>query len=164
MSVPTSALSANKLAWFAGLIDGEGCFTISVRKQHVSTLKITPIFSIQMKDSDWVREVVSILGESEIKYYMRKRRNQIEISIRHWKNILPFIKIIKQYSVVKKPIIEKFLKYKPKAIRNRFVSANPQTIKETALLVDFVREFNRGKNRPYKWTGDKVLEFFGIRK
>lgn len=154
----------SKLAWLAGLIDGEGCFTISIRKHHVSTLKITPIFSIQMRKDGWSREVVSILKTLKIKHHIRERKNQTEIYIRHWKNILPFINSIKQYSIVKRPIMEMFSLYKPKPVRNRFVSVNPKDVIKTAKLVSFVRIFNRRKNRSYKWDGNKILDFFGIKK
>jgi len=36
-------------AWFAGLIDGEGCFTIGVSLQHRRSLKLGLLFSISMK-------------------------------------------------------------------------------------------------------------------
>lgn len=165
MSVPTSTItSMNKLAWFAGLIDGEGCFTLNIRKQHTAALKVTPVFSIQMKNGKWLKNVLEILKKLNIKYYYRERKNQAEISVKHWKNILPFIRAIKSFSVVKRPLIEQFLLYKPKPIRNRFISTNPKIIRETANFVDFVREFNRGKNRPYKWSGNKVLNFFEEKK
>jgi hypothetical protein len=163
MMAPTTSFE-NRLAWFGGLIDGEGCITVNVRKQHVSTLKITPVFSIQMKDGSWLAEAMGILDALNIPYYARKRKNQTEVSVRHWKNILPFLKSIKDYSVVKRPIMERLLCYRPKPLRNRFVSADIRTVKEMAELVDFVRRFNRGKNRPYKWDGNKILEFFEKRK
>ncbi len=149
-----------KIAWFAGLIDGEGCFTVSIRKHHKSTLKVTPIFVIQMKNGSWVDEATRILKNIGIKHYARKRRNQIEISVRHWKNVKPLIQVILPFSVVKKPLIEKLFSYNARPKRNRFVPPNQKVVKEIANLVDFVRKFNRGKNRPYKWTGNMVLDFY----
>ena len=151
-----------KLSWFAGLIDGEGCFTVSVRKHHKSTLKITPIFSIQMKDGSWVEEVIKILNDVDVKHYVRKRKNQIEISVKCWKNIIPLIRMLLPFSIVKKPLMKRFLTYRPKPVRNRFIPPDPKIIGELAELIDFVRNFNRGKNRPYKWTGKRILEFFKI--
>jgi len=163
VSVPMPSI-LNKLSWFSGLIDGEGCFTLNIIKQHTTALKVTPVFSIQMKNGEWIKDVLKILNKLNIKHYHRERKNQTEISVKHWKNILPFIRAIKPFSVVKRPLIERFLLYNPRPIRNRFIPTNPKIIIETANFVDFVREFNRGKNRPYKWSRDTILNFFGKKK
>jgi hypothetical protein len=47
-------------AWLAGLIDGEGCFTLSISIQHKHSLHISPRFSISMKQGTWVTFVSGI--------------------------------------------------------------------------------------------------------
>ena len=155
----------NMLIWFAGLVDGEGCFTLSIRKNHKSALKVSPMFLIQLKDGNWVKKVTRVLEELKIKYYTRNRKNQVEISVGYWKNVLPLVQALISHSIIKKPLMRKFLShYNPRSVRNRFVPPDPKIVKKTAELVDFVRKFNKGKNRPYKWDGEKVLEFFGVKE
>lgn len=151
------------IEWFAGLIDGEGCFSLSTSIRGNSIL-IEPYFSISMKSGNWEVEVKKILESLDIKYLLRYRKGQTEYKCGNWMRVKKLCTAIVNYSIVKKGIIVKLLQYNLIPKRNRYVKISKTTIDQIADLVDFVREFNKGKNRPYKWTGDVIKQFFNNQK
>ena len=152
-----------KLAWLAGLADGEACFTLRIHKfSHHSGLNIDPYFSLSMKTGEWVRVVSEILLKHGVKFRTRQRKGQTEIQVAGLTNTSKLITMLLPYSVVKKPLMEKLLQLKPRPRRNRFVPPDPASVREIATLVDFVREFNRRKNRPFKWTSRAILEHYRV--
>ncbi len=70
------------------------------------------------------------------------------------------IRIILPYLVVKKPLAEKLIQFPKAPPRNRFKRISGVYLDEICELVDFVREFNKGKNRMHTWDGRTIREFF----
>ena len=147
-------------AWFAGLIDGEGCFTLSISVQHVRSLHIPPRFSISIKEGDWVKHATSIMVEHDIPFHARRRKGQVEVVVSSGKGTQSLIRIVSPYLVVKRPLALRLLEFPTAPPRNRFASIDRRHLAKLCELVDFVREFNRGKNRRHKWDGKTILEYF----
>lgn len=154
---------AEKEAWFAGLIDGEGCFTLSIYRQHGHTLRFDMVFSISMKEGPWFGEVSRILGLHDIGFNWRPRRNQIEVHVEGHQRVKKLISVVIPYLVVKKPLATRLLDFPKAPLRNRFKSIDRNYLDEICEVVDFVRRFNKGKNRRHKWNSETIKEFYGIK-
>ncbi len=70
------------------------------------------------------------------------------------------IALVLPYLVVKKPLAEKLLTFPKAPARNRFVQIDKSYLDEICTIVDFVREFNKGKNRRHKWNSKTIREFY----
>jgi hypothetical protein len=118
--------------------------------------------SVAMKEGKWLKIFVSLASSLGIRYYSRPRKGVMEFTVQGWDNVKRLPAAIKDFSVVKRPLIDALLSNNARHPR-RVMSAEAEAeIKELARLVDFIRSFNRGKNRPYYWTGEKILKFYGI--
>lgn len=152
------------IEWFAGLIDGEGCFTFAISKKHNSkSLQITQYFCICMSDGEWVPIVERFLIQNEIPFQLRDHLHAKEIRIKGNESVCKLCKIISPYCVVKKPIVDRFINHVQRCGRNQFTNPNIEDINRIANDVDFVRTFNRKKNIPYKWTGNMIREFYNVK-
>jgi hypothetical protein len=149
-------------AWFAGLIDGEGCFTITIGPQHKHILKFSLMFIISMKEGDWVGPVSAILSSNDIPFHSRRRKNQLEITINSQKSVKKMIGLVLPYLVVKRPLAEKLLTLPAAPPRNRFTEIDAPYLKTVCGIVDYVRVLNRGKNRRHKWNSGSILSFYDI--
>ncbi|MDA4134023.1 MAG: hypothetical protein OK441_00440 [Thaumarchaeota archaeon] len=147
-------------AWFAGLIDGEGCFTFSIYHQHHHTLRFDPVFCISMKDGVWYAVVERILREHDIQFSTRRRKNQIEVRLEGHIRVKKLIAFFLPYLVVKHPLALRFLSFPNAPARNRFAKIDDSYLKEVGEMVDFVREFNKGKNRKHKWNSKTISNFY----
>jgi len=147
-------------AWFGGLVDGEGCFTISIYVQHKRSLKFALVFSISMKTGTWQTFAQEILGFHEIPFHTRKRKNQFEITVTGRKSVTKLIGVLKPYLVVKVPIAEALADFPAAPRRNRFSPIDDSYLDAVCEKVDFVRRFNKGKNRPHKWDGKMIRAFY----
>jgi len=154
---------AEQEAWFAGLIDGEGCFTPSIYRQHENALRFDTVFSISMKEGAWFRAVSKILKRHDIGFNWRHRRNQIDLHVEGHHRVKKLISIVIPYLVVKKPLAKRLLTFPKAPARNRFVPVDRPYLNEICDIVDFVREFNKGKNRRHKWNGRTIREFYGLK-
>ena len=78
-----------KIAWLSGLIDGEGCFSISIaeRNHNGQKLDFTARLSISMKTGIWVQEVEQILTDGEIMYHILARKGQTCVAISGWRQV-----------------------------------------------------------------------------
>jgi hypothetical protein len=150
-------------AWFAGLIDGEGCFTLSIYRQHENALRFDTVFSISMKEGAWFGEVSRILKLHDIGFNWRHRRNQIEVHVEGHRRVKKLISLVLPYLVVKKPLAKRLLDFPAAPARNRFKSVDRFYLDEICEIVDFVREFNKGKNRKHKWNSRTIREFYGLK-
>jgi len=144
------------LKYIAGLIDGEGCFSLSCEMQR-GKVKVTPFSSISMKKGSWSSIFIVTLEEHGVKTTTRNRKGQTEVKVKGWKQVKHLIALLVNICLVKKPLMEKLLEYEPRKRKNRHMPLDLDELKRTAELIDFVRAFNKGKNRPYKWTGKKFL-------
>src|SRR5579872_629705 len=111
-----------KIAWLAGLIDGEGCFNICVRERfhhRGRSLDFGARLVLSMRTGVWVESVQTILKNSEILYHVSVRKGQTCIGVAGWRQVQKLAGLLEDYSVVKKPLLLELLKYKPSA-NNRF--------------------------------------------
>jgi hypothetical protein len=154
-------MNETRIAWLAGFIDGEGCFSLDVRRERRSSLRFQPKFLLSAKKGSWVPIVLQILRENGIGYTHRERRGQFEITIASWIRFRRLGNLIKDYLVIKKPLLERILSYSNRTHKFWSNISVFNEVNEMAELVDFVRAFNKGKNRPYVWTGQKVMEYYG---
>jgi hypothetical protein len=150
------------IEWMAGLVDGEGCFTIDIYKSKVkNSILFIPIFYLGMKDGPWLEKVVEILDSNKIPYYIKKGRrkgNLVELKVRSWDNVKKVCSMLLPYSVIKKPLLGKFLEFHI-STHNQHTD-NTERVRNMVALLDFIRSFNIRKNRKYKWSSDKIKEFY----
>lgn len=150
----------NREAWLAGLIDGEGCFTIGVSVQHKHSLKFDLRFSISMKKGYWQSTAEEILNSHQIPYHTRERKNQYEIVVNGHKSVKGLIGVLMPHLVVKKPLPKNLANFPNGPARNRFSPIDSSYLNEVCNHVDFVRRFNKGKNRRHKWKGKTIRQFY----
>ncbi|MDV3277855.1 MAG: LAGLIDADG family homing endonuclease [Nitrososphaerales archaeon] len=154
---------AEQEAWLAGLIDGEGCFTLSIYRQHERALRFDLVFSISMKEGAWFPFVTAVLRKHRIPFSTRRRKNQVEVRVQGHSTVKRLIAIVLPYLVVKRPLASKLLHFPTAPARNRFVAIDESYVRRICETVDFVREFNSGKNRKHKWNSKTIGDFYGIR-
>jgi LAGLIDADG endonuclease len=154
---------AEQEAWFAGLIDGEGCFTLSIYRQHEKALRFDMVFSISMKEGAWFDAVSRILKSHDIGFNWRNRRNQIEVRVEGHQRVKKLISVVLSYLVVKKPLAKRLLAFPKAPRRNRFMPIDTFYLDEISEIVDYVREFNRGNDRKHKWNSRTIREFYGLK-
>jgi hypothetical protein len=147
-------------AWFAGLIDGEGCFSVSVYIQHKHALKFSPFFAISMKSGSWQETVQLILRRHRIPFHTRFRKNQCEIAITGHESVKRLIQVVKPHLVVKRQVAEALLDFPTAPPRNRFIRPNRKYLEEACARIDLIRLLNKGKNRRYKWDGEAIRKFY----
>ena len=156
------------IAWFAGLIDGEGWFTVGINK-GTHTIQISPTFGISLKQGKWSIQVSKILKFYKIPFNIRKCKNSIVIRTHSWDGTIKVCKLILPYSVVKRRIIKTILEYYNKNIKNkcrqRYNQNTPmpkKIIRKIAQFIDETHKINKGKNRVVKWTGQKITEYLKL--
>ena len=100
-----------KLAWLAGIIDGEGCFSIFRRtnKSKNGNIITSASANITITNSNLalINECVYILEELEIKFVLKNPRNSTtrileRIDIRNYGSILKLINVILPFLIGKK--------------------------------------------------------------
>lgn len=146
--------------WFAGLVDGEGCFMLHVTKRGNRSVGVQPVFAINMNDGGWVQPVSDILTTNGIPFSKRRiHETMVYIQVSGISNVKKVCKLVAPFTVIKKPLVERLTNYIGRSVSDRL---NEIDILRIADDVDFVRAFNRKKNIPYKWDGDKICEVYGI--
>lgn len=113
-----------------------------------------------MRQGAWAQEVSDILQHHKIAFHIRKRRNQFEITVSSGTAVKRLIAFLLPYLVVKKPIALRLSEFPKAPARNRFTWVDGSYIDAICSLVDFVRMFNKGKNRRHKWDGAAIRRFF----
>jgi hypothetical protein len=113
---------------------------------------------LSMKTGIWVDSVKEILNKIDVNYHVSERKGQTCVAITGWRQVQKLAVFLREYPVVKKPLLDQLLTYHPSS-NNRFPTF--EQIKIRADLLDFSRAFNRGKNRPFKWTGTMITKFYG---
>ena len=146
-------------SWFAGLVDGEGCLTVGVYRQHRRTLKFELRFSISMREGDWVRVASDLLRLRGIPFHTRKRKNQVELRVNGRKSVGRLISIILPSMIVKKALAQKLLEFPAAPRRNRYTKVDDSYLNAICSLVDYTRAFNKGKNRKHKWNGNSIRSY-----
>ena len=110
--------------------------------------------------SAWADHVSQILESHRIPFHIRTRKNQFEITVSSGVAVKRLIAILLPYLVVKKPLAEKLAAFPEAPARNRFTWIDGSYLDAICNLVDYVREYNRGKNRRHKWDGSTIRNFF----
>ncbi len=113
-----------------------------------------------MKEGSWVVVVSEVLETNSIPFHIRKRKNQAELVVSSGIAVKKLIGIVLPYLVVKKPLAERLLNFPLAPSRNRFTWIEDSYLDDICELVDFVRQFNKGKNRRHKWDGNTIRAFF----
>lgn len=152
-------------AWLAGLCDGEGCFTASIK---AGEKRIQPAFYLGMSDGPWVERVVKIIRDDlgvpcHVKYKPKKR--VVSVCIGSKRGVQTLCTALQPYSIVKRGIIDAMLAYKGFPRVNQhcyYVEDYIAAIIAAADFIDYIRMFNRKRNIPYYWTGDRIMEMHGL--
>ncbi len=116
-----------------------------------------------MKEGAWFAVVEDILRRHEIRFAARRRKNQIEVHVEGDLAVKRLITVVLPYLVVKQPLAKRLLSFPKAPARNRFVTIDESYLNEVCEIVDFVREFNRGKNRKHKWNSKTIRDFYDNR-
>ncbi len=160
-------ISETDRAWLAGVIDGEGCFTLSIAYSDKYRLRVTPWFSIGMNDDGtWIHRISHLLNTMGIPHQVKdKKHNSVkEVVVTGSSNVRAVCDCILPYSVVKRELVEKMIHYKGMSSRNQYNRDDPVRrveAQEVADFIDFIRVFNRKRNVPYKWTGALFMQHMG---
>ncbi len=142
------------------MVDGEGCFSISISRQHEHSLKLSLRFEISIKLGDWSSVATDLLASRGIPFHTHKRKNQFQVTVNGNRAVKRLIEILLPHLVIKKPLAKRLLTFPVAPSRNRFSKINGVWLGEISAIVDFVRIFNSGKSRPYKWDGNLVRAFY----
>jgi hypothetical protein len=102
----------------------------------------------------------TILQRHGIPFHVRTRKNQFEVTVSSGIQVIRLIGVLLPYLVVKKPLAERLARFPKAPPRNRYNPIDDLYLKEICELVDFVRSFNRGKNRKHRWDGNEIRRFF----
>lgn len=167
------------ISWLAGLIDGEGSFTVMVHKDRTRKrfLHVKPIITISMYTGTgkWVKRTASIFKIIGIKpsCITRKadyRSNHVFndsytiFSVQGKANIRKLSKVLHPYLTIKKPHAKLFSTWPEKRLifvvtqTGRLIKYQ-KNINEVVSYLRQSRELNR-KFRPSKWTADMVAEYY----
>ncbi len=73
------------------------------------------------------------------------------------------ISLVLPHLVVKKPLARRLLSFPKAPPRNRFIGVDTVYLDEICEVVDFVRKFNRSKNRKHKWDSRTIREFYDMK-
>ena len=165
-----------KLAWLAGLIDGEGCFTVGVHQNYKKSLTFQPVFTIDMIEGDWHIKVVNILKENNIRFnsFICKRQGSYQIRriviqsreciVRLCNLLLPFSLIktdqIKLFS--KTPIGRQIILQHDNRWHKKLTGINWGVVNNWVNFIEKSRTLNAGHKSSVWWTKDRILNFYQI--
>jgi len=113
-----------------------------------------------MKNGAWQAAVQRILMSHRIPFHTRQRKNQFEITVNSHKSVKRLIQVVKPYLVVKKQLVEELASFPVAPARNRFSQIDRLYLDAVCEKIDFVRRFNKGKNRRYKWDSKTIRSFY----
>ncbi|RLF66126.1 MAG: hypothetical protein DRN30_02720 [Thermoplasmata archaeon] len=134
-----------EIGWLAGIIDGEGCFTIRLLKRKTKyygvRIRVEPRLSIVNTNEEMINKIISIFEKIGIKKYgknLRKRKeakDQIVVTIytTGLKKLLPLIKDI----CIKKgeiEIIEEVIKFQEEKKRGKWGRHIHYTVEDLEYL------------------------------
>lgn len=117
------------LAYIAGIIDGEGCITVSIRSPILKYGEISQVYaptvSVNMTDKNIIHWLQNITGEGKV--YFQKSRNYRHKDLWTWRlctrNGTRLLKQIKPYLKVKRLQAELFMEcaeIRSRSGRNRY--------------------------------------------
>jgi hypothetical protein len=141
-------------------VDGEGRLTVGIWPQHKHALKFNLIFSVAMKRGHWENAVSEILNDHGIPFHTYSRKNQFSIAVTGNRAVKMLIEVLLPYLVVKKALAEKLLLFPKAPKRNRFSQIDSSYLDGVCEITDFVRAFNKSKNRKHKWNGTTIKKFY----
>lgn len=154
------------LAWLAGVVDGEGCFSIFNRtnKSRNGKMIITPTASVTITNSNLalINECVCILKKLGVKYVLKnprnsKTRNLERVDIRNYQSIKLLVKAILPYLIGKKEQAELIIRFVEKASnRSGFRATNER--KTFFEQMSNLNKFGQVIRRDYTPNSDKIGE------
>jgi hypothetical protein len=154
----------SRLCWLGGIIDGEGCLTISSYFKRYNGTEIfaaVPIIQITNTNKRLVETVVNIYSEFAIRHYVssfspkaKNSKTRYDIAIKGIERCNDALKIIKPYIIIKDiqaEILQKFCRYRLTVPRN--YPHNQKTIDWVTQL----RELNsKGSSILNDYTPDSI--------
>lgn len=126
-------ISKTDIAWLAGFLDGDGCFTIQIYKSTSAdaSVKINPYITIKQivrDDNSWFEKVKNIYNKLGITYSHRigdgKNYRYYDVSVRSEKSAKKLIKLILPHLTVKKRIAELILNEFPPSRKTNYAGHN----------------------------------------
>lgn len=124
----------NDIAWLAGFIDADGCFTMQIyrSKAIVSYVEIKPYITIRQiyrDDNSWVNKVMDIYDDLGVTYSQgagltRKGIKSLHIDVRSIKSAEKLAKALYNHLTVKKNIAKLFMDEIPRGKRVKFRGFN----------------------------------------
>ena len=178
------------IIWFAGFIDGEGCFTSQIYKNTVSTrfIDIKPYFILNQTPKNGISFLERIKKIDKrynlgFDYYVKKSKLSgnlfHSIQCRNIKNVKKLIRLILPYLSVKKDIATLILDNFPSGQRishsgcnfdkktGRFISGSKIPLKinwhkiyKAAKFIDKLRSYNNYRKNSIKWNGKALIDFY----
>ncbi|KKR33036.1 MAG: hypothetical protein UU37_C0003G0041 [Candidatus Gottesmanbacteria bacterium GW2011_GWA2_41_12] len=130
-------MQSSQIAWLAGIIDGEGCFSIFRRtnKSKNGNIIITPTASITITNSNLaiIEECRRILNTLGVKFTLKNPRNSKSrllerLDIRNYISILHLIDTSLPYIIGKKEQAILMREFVDKALKRRNFSASSDRI------------------------------------
>jgi hypothetical protein len=150
------------LHYIAGLITGEGCFALAVRKRRPDPLQIIPIFQLFMNDRETIQLLESSLRAYGLPVGLAERKNGIVGVWAHGAKTVklctstfaPLLTGQKRRAAL---VVEEFI-----ASRSGHTSSNARYTDEEIALVRRLREINgntKGRKSPltYSRTDPRTL-------
>lgn len=118
-----------KLAWLAGIIDGEGCITLFSRTYVTKKgeNRIIPSANVTITNSNFamIREASEILKNLDIKYVISDPKNKgrkaiRRMSIRNHTSILSLLGLLRPFLIAKKDQADCMIRFVRKAMKKDF--------------------------------------------
>lgn len=176
------------IAWLAGIIDADGCFTVQVQTNKYS-LTIRPFITITQSkkngDLSMIKKIEKIYELLNLSYKTYKKNTNgyesYQITIRNKKSSLALCKEILPYMTCKKARAKLFLEELPQHehTKQKISKRNPKglitgtktivawdNIYKTADFIEKLRFFNTPQGQPskgrsnVKWTKDKIISHY----
>jgi hypothetical protein len=151
------------MEWLSGLLDGEGYFGLAITQRGKKRVDVTINCVISMTPGKWEYVVEYLLDHLKIKYVSSTHNHLSAITIRR-EHAYVLCKAIYPNAIIKKPIIRRLIDHHEyRSMRKKGTPLVKSELLKMAADIDFVRAFNRKRNTPYKWTGNKLLEVYGVK-
>lgn len=149
-----------KLAWLAGIWDGEGSITIFRHKERNGSLKLKPCLVLTNTDESIINEAVKILDSYDIRFhiidYTRPKSKRIyQLTTSKLSNLEKFCEIMIPYLIGKKSQAELLLRYaKLRNDKIKLAGNNKHAVKyddeEFALQIELQSLNHRGESSETK--------------
>ena len=124
------------------------------------------MFTVGMTPGNWEPVIERIFTLNHIKYEKRIHNHLAEVRVRGSTHVRSLCDLICPYVVIKKPIVERMRNFRGVTQwgGKYHIPLNELDIIRIADDVDFVRAFNRKRNIPYVWDGNRICEIYNVQR